>query len=287
MKKLNSECISFINASKIYNVNSDIQRKALNNITLTIEKGDFVGIAGMNGSGKSTLTRMINGLILPTDGEVRINGMSTLDRKNIKNIRNLVGMVFQNPDNQIVSPIVEEDIAFGPINLGFSKQEVKERTDWALKVLKLEELRYYSPHLLSGGQKQKVAIASALAMRPSYLILDEPTAMLDNVSKNELLSILKFLNREFGMTIILISHMMEDMVEANRLIVVERGEIYLDDIPWKLFVNSEELRKVGISPPKIVCLLNKLRKRGHKINNNVMTLNQVEECICQLLKQKI
>jgi energy-coupling factor transport system ATP-binding protein len=287
VKKLNSECISFINVSKIYNANSDMERKALNNVTLTIEKGDFVGIAGMNSSGKSTLVRMINGLIFPSGGEVKINGMSTLDRKNIKNIRNLVGMVFQNPDNQIVSPIVEEDIAFGPINLGLTKQEVKERTDWVLKVLKLEELRYHSPHLLSGGQKQKVAIASALAMRPSYLILDEPTAMLDNVSRNELLSILKFLNRDFGMTIILISHRMEDMVEANRLIVLERGEIYLDDIPWKLFVNNEKLRAVGISIPKIVSLMNKLRGRGYKINNNVVTLKQVEECICQLLKQKI
>lgn len=287
MKKLNSECISFINASKIYNANSDMERKALNNITLTIEKGDFVGIAGMNGSGKSTLVRMINGLILPTNGEVRINGIRTLDRKNIKHIRNLVGMVFQNPDNQIVNPIVEDDIAFGPINLGLSKQEVKERTDWALKVLNLERIRYHSPHLLSGGQKQKVAIASALAMRPSYLVLDEPTAMLDNDSRNELLSILKFLNSEFGMTIILISHRMEDMAEANRLIVVERGEIYLDDTPWKLFVHPEKLAKLGISPPKIVCLMNKLRERGHNIDNNVMTLNQVEECICQLLKQKI
>lgn len=287
MKKLNSECISFINASKIYNANSDMERKALNNITLTIEKGDFVGIAGMNGSGKSTLVRMINGLIFPTNGEVRINGIRTLDRKNIKHIRNLVGMVFQNPDNQIVNPIVEDDIAFGPINLGLSKQEVKERTDWALKVLNLERIRYHSPHLLSGGQKQKVAIASALAMRPSYLVLDEPTAMLDNDSRNELLSILKFLNSEFGMTIILISHRMEDMAEANRLIVVERGEIYLDDTPWKLFVHPEKLAKLGISPPKIVCLMNKLRERGHNIDNNVMTLNQVEECICQLLKQKI
>lgn len=284
---MNSECISFINASKIYNANSDMERKALNNITLTIEKGDFVGIAGMNGSGKSTLVRMINGLIFPTNGEVRINGIRTLDRKNIKHIRNLVGMVFQNPDNQIVNPIVEDDIAFGPINLGLSKQEVKERTDWALKVLNLERIRYHSPHLLSGGQKQKVAIASALAMRPSYLVLDEPTAMLDNDSRNELLSILKFLNSEFGMTIILISHRMEDMAEANRLIVVERGEIYLDDTPWKLFVHPEKLAKLGISPPKIVCLMNKLRERGHNIDNNVMTLNQVEECICQLLKQKI
>jgi energy-coupling factor transport system ATP-binding protein len=250
---------------------------------LTIQKGDFVGIAGMNGSGKSTLARMINGLILPSSGEVKINDMNTSNRKNIKKIRSLVGMLFQNPDNQIISPVVEEDIAFGPINLGFSYNEVKERVDWALRVLGLEEFRYHSPHLLSGGQKQKVAIASALAMRPSYLILDEPTSMLDNSSREELIETLKFLNKELGITIILISHLMEDMVHANRLIILDNGEVYLDDVPWKLFIFPEKLKEVGISPPKIVCLLNKLRERGHKIDNNITTLKQVEEFICQLL----
>lgn len=284
---MDRECIIFNNVYKKFNINDSIEKVALSNITLTIERGDFVGIAGTNGSGKSTFARMVNGLILPTSGEVKINGMSTSNRKNIKKIRSLVGMLFQNPDNQIVSPIVEEDIAFGPINLGLSSQEVKERTDWALQVLGLEEFRYHSPHLLSGGQKQKVAIASALAMRPSYLILDEPTSMLDNVSRSELISTLKFLNSKFGITIVLISHLMEDMAEANRLIVLNKGEIYLDDMPWKLFVNPEKLKEVSISPPKIVYLLNKLRERGHKIDNNIVTLDQLEGFICRLLKQKI
>lgn len=284
---MDRECIIFNNVCKKFNINDSIEKVALSNITLTIERGDFVGIAGTNGSGKSTFARMINGLILPTSGEVKINGMSTSNRKNIKKIRSLVGMLFQNPDNQIVSPIVEEDIAFGPINLGLSSQEVKERTDWALQVLGLEEFRCHSPHLLSGGQKQKVAIASALAMRPSYLILDEPTSMLDNVSRSELISTLKFLNSKFGITIVLISHLMEDMAEANRLIVLNKGEIYLDDVPWKLFVNPEKLKEVSISPPKIVYLLNKLRERGHKIDNNIVTLDQLEGFICRLLKQKI
>jgi energy-coupling factor transport system ATP-binding protein len=281
---MDHECISFVNASKIYNAHSTIEKKALNNITITIKQGDFVGIAGMNGSGKSTLARMINGLILPSSGEVKINGMSTSNRKDIKKIRSLVGMLFQNPDNQIVSPIVEEDVAFGPINLGLSKQEVKERTDWALKVLDIEKFRHHSPHLLSGGQKQKVAIASALAMRPSYLILDEPTSMLDNESRNELLSTLKFLNSKFGITIVLISHLMEDMSNANRLVILDKGEIYLDDIPWRLFSYPGKLKEVGISQPKIVSLLDKLRERGHKIDSNIITVDQMEEYICRLLK---
>ena len=284
MRNLNNECIKFINVSKAYNINSNIERNALTNITFTINKGDFVGIAGKNGSGKSTLVRMINGLILPTSGEVRVNGMNTLHREKIKNIRSLAGMVFQNPNNQIISPIVEEDISFGPSNLGLSKQEIKERTDWALKILNLEKFRYSSPHLLSGGEKQKVAIASALAMRPSYLVLDEPTAMLDNESRKELLSILKLLNEKFKMTIILISHRMEDMAEANRLVVLEKGEIYLDNIPWKLFIYPEKLEKLGISPPRLLSLMSRLREIGYDIENNITTLNQAEECICRLLK---
>ena len=278
------ESINFINASKIYNSGSAAEKKALNNITLNIKHGEFVGIAGMNGSGKSTLARMINGLILPSSGIVQINGMSTGNRKDIKKIRSLVGMLFQNPDNQIISPIVEEDVAFGPINLGLSKQEVKERTDWALKVLGIEKLREQSPYMLSGGQKQKVAIASALAMKPSYLVLDEPTSMLDNESRTEFLSTLKFLNSRLGITIVLISHLMEDMSDADRIVIMNKGEIYLDDIPWKLFSCPEKLKEAGISPPKIVCLLDKLRERGYEIDSNIITVNQMEEYICRLLK---
>lgn len=278
------EGISFINASKIYNSGSAAEKRALNNITLNINQGDFVGIAGMNGSGKSTLARMINGLILPSSGIVRINGMSTGNRRDIKKIRSLIGMLFQNPDNQIISPVVEEDVSFGPMNLGLSRQEIKERTDWALQVLGIENLRHCSPNMLSGGQKQKVAIASALAMRPSYLILDEPTSMLDNESRMELLSELKYLNSRLHITIVLISHLMEDMCHANRLIILNKGEIFQDDVPYKLFTDEEKLKAAGISPPKIVSLLNKLRDKGYKIDNNIITADQMEEYICQLLK---
>lgn len=278
------ECIEFKNVSKIFNVGSPIEKCALSKMTLTINQGEFVGIAGMNGSGKSTLARMINGLILPSFGEVVVNGMNTSNKMNDKKIRSLVGMLFQNPANQIISPVVEEDVAFGPINMGLSFSEVQERTNWALKVLGLEELRDHSPHLLSGGQKQKVAIASALAMRPSYLILDEPTSMLDNESRRELLATLRFLNSELGITIVLISHHMDDMAEVNRLIVLNKGQICYDDIPWRLFTNPEKLMGVGISVPRIVYLLNSLRERGHKIDQKVITLDQSEKFICRLLK---
>lgn len=276
--------IRFVNVSKVYNIGTHLEKYALNNISLTIKQGEFIGIAGMNGSGKSTFARMINGLILPTSGQVFIDGMSTADRKSIKKIRKLVGMLFQNPDNQIVSPIVEEDVAFGPSNLSLSNLEIKERVNWALNVLDIEELRFRSPNLLSGGQKQKVAIASALAVKPSYLVLDEPTSMLDTPSRQELLSTLNYLNESLNITIILISHYMEDMVDASRLIIFNKGEIYLDAPPFKLFASPEKLDGVGISPPEIVILLNNLRRRGIKIDEKIMTSNKLEDYVCELLK---
>ncbi|MEQ8155071.1 MAG: ATP-binding cassette domain-containing protein [Clostridiaceae bacterium] len=281
---MKGEGISFLNVSKVFRTGNSPESRALDNVTLNISKGEFVGITGSNGSGKSTLVRMINGLILPSEGEVKINGMSTSDYLNIKNIRTQVGMMFQNPDNQIVSPVVEEDIAFGPLNLGIPKSEVKERTDWALNVLDIEEFRYDSPHLLSGGQKQKVAIASALAMKSSYLVLDEPTSMLDNASRNELISILKFLNKSLNITIVLVSHFMEDLVEADRLIVLNKGKICIDEKPWKALIRCQELKESGVGVPGLVQLLNGLRERGHKIDEDIVTFNQVEEFLWSALK---
>lgn len=205
----------------------------------------------------------------------------------IEAVLSLVGMLFQNPDNQIVSPIVEEDVAFGPSNLCLSNSEIRERVDWALKVLDIDEFRFHSPHLLSGVQKQKVAIASALAMKPSYLVLDEPTSMLDTSSRQELLSTLKYLNSSLKITVVIISHYMEDMADVNRLIVFNKGEIYLDAPPWELFASPEKLEDVGISPPEIEILLNNLRKRGIKIDKKIMTLRQMEDFVCELLKLRI
>lgn len=257
--------------------NSTAGKAALKNIDLTIGPGEFVGIIGRNGSGKTTLARLINGLILPTTGKVLINGLDTTDNRSLTEIRRQVGMVFQNPDNQIISSIVEEDIAFGPENLGCSAREVKERVDWALKAVGMEEMRQHAPHLLSGGQKQKIAIAAVLAMRPNYLILDEPTSMLDPRGRLELIENLRILNKEHGITIILTSHQMEDFAYAGRLLVLEQGELYLDDTPAKIFYSTEKLAKVGLTPPETVQLINGLRHRGCRIENDLISAEQLVE----------
>jgi len=274
--------IELINVTKKYFSVHSQQKVALKDINLTIHQGEFVGLVGLNGSGKSTLARLMNGLIQPTEGKVLVNGMNTSDKDLLVEIRRHVGMVFQNPDNQIISSIVEEDISFGPVNLKLSQTEVRDRIDWALKVLGLEELRYHAPHLLSGGQKQKVAIASALAMRPSYLILDEPTSMLDSEGRHELFETLRTLNKNYGMTIILISHHMEDVAGAERLIVLDQGTVYLEGAPWEVFASTEELSKVKLVPPEIFQITRNLRKKGHRIDQTITTLQQMVEYICQL-----
>ncbi len=273
--------ICLINVTKEYATGRSHKKRALDNITLTINQGEFVGLVGMNGSGKSTMARLINGLILPTAGKVFVNGLDTADRKSIIEIRRHVGMVFQNPDNQIVSPIVEEDVAFGPENLGFSAAEVKERIDWALQSTGMDKLRHHAPYLLSGGQKQKVAIAAALSMRPDYLILDEPTSMLDPGGKNELIENLKMLNEKYGITVVLISHHMEDVVHADRLIVLDQGQIYLKGTSREVFT-AKKFSGAGFKPPEIVQLAGNLRKRGHMIDENIITVQQMVEYICQL-----
>lgn len=273
--------IELINVTKEYATGRSHKKCALDNITLTINQGEFVGLVGMNGSGKSTLARLINGLILPTAGKVFVNGIDTADRKSIIEIRRHVGMVFQNPDNQIVSPIVEEDVAFGPENLGCYADEVKERIDWALQATGMDELRHHAPYLLSGGQKQKVAIAAALSMRPDYLILDEPTSMLDPGGKYDLIENLKMLNEKYGITVMLISHHMEDVVHADRLIVLDQGQIYLEGTPREVF-SSKNFSSAGFKPPGIVQLVSNLRKRGHMIDENIITVQQMVEYICRL-----
>lgn len=270
--------IELVNVTKEYS-NGHITKIALKNIDLSIHQGEFIGLVGMNGSGKSTLARLINGLIQPTTGKILINGMDTSDRKLLMEIRRNVGMVFQNPDNQIISSIVEEDIAFGPENLGLSPGEVKERVNWALRVVGLEELRHHAPDLLSGGQKQKVAIASALVMRPAHLILDEPTSMLDSKGRQELIKTLQTLNKQYNITIVLISHLMEDVATADRLIVLDQGSVCLKGTPGEVFHST---LNPGIKPPEIVQLTSNLRKRGHRIDKDIITVEQLVEYICQL-----
>lgn len=274
--------IELIDVSKEYNTGHSGKKRALKNINLTIRQGEYVGLIGMNGSGKTTLARLINGLIQPTAGKVYVKGLDTADRSSLNEIRHLVGMVFQNPDNQIISSIVEEDIAFGPENLRLPPSEVKERIDWALQAVGLAELRHHAPYLLSGGQKQKVTIASALAMRPACLVLDEPTSMLDPRGREELIINLKELNEKHGITIILISHNMEDVVDAQRLIVLDDGAVCLEGAPCEVFTSEEYLISTGLKPPEIVQLANGLRKRGHAIDKKIISMQQMVEYICQL-----
>ncbi len=273
-----NEKIELLNITKTYKHAGSLIY-ALNNINLTIPQGQFVGIVGMNGSGKTTLARLLNGLILPSSGKVLVNGMDTTDPRYHKDIRRLVGMVFQNPDNQIINPIVEEEVAFGVQNLHFSAAEVSRRVTWALQAVGLTDLRHHAPHLLSGGQKQRLAVAAALAMRPAYLVLDEPTSMLDQSGRRELILCLEELRREHGITIIMISHVMEEVARADRLIVLYQGNIHLDGSPWEVF-SSPEFEHIGMTPPPIARLTNVLIEQEHQIDKRIVTFEQMVEFLC-------
>jgi len=272
--------IELINVTKKYKT-AGTENTALKDITLTIRQGEFIGLMGMNGSGKSTLARLFNGLIKPTEGKIYVNGMDTGCPENIMKIRRLVGMVFQNPDNQLICPVVEEEIAFGLENLGLSITEINGRIAWALQALSLEEKKYHAPHLLSGGQKQKVALASVLAMLPDYLILDEPMSMLDPTSRWELMEHLRTLNTQKGMTIVLSSHNPEDLIHAKRLIVIDHGSVYLQGTPAEVYAQQTELAAIGLEPPGIYQLINQLVKEKHYIADNVKTIPELVDTICQ------
>lgn len=273
-----NEKIEVLNVTKTYQRAGSLVY-ALNNVSLTITRGQFIGIVGMNGSGKTTLARMLNGLILATSGKVMINGLDTTDPRYHKDIRRLVGMVFQNPDNQIISPIVEEEVAFGAQNLHLSAVEVSQRVTWALQAVGLTDLRHHAPHLLSGGEKQRLAVAAALAMRPAYLVLDEPTSMLDQSGRRELILCLEELRREHGITIIMISHFMEEVALADRLIVLHQGTIHLDGPPWEVF-SSPEFEHIGMTPPPIARLTNILIEQEHEIDKRIVTFEQMAEFLC-------
>jgi energy-coupling factor transport system ATP-binding protein len=273
--------IELVNVTKEYKMGQPLSKVALKDINLTVRQGEFIGLLGMNGSGKSTLARLVNGLIKPTAGKIFVNGLDTAKSRSLIDIRRQVGMVFQNPDNQIISSILEEEVAFGPENLGLSQVEVKERVEWALAAVGLTDLRKHAPHLLSGGQKQKVAIASALAMRPSHLVLDEPTSMLDPRGRRELAEILMDLNQKYNITIILISHNMEDVVNADRIVVLNQGSVYLEGTPSEVFTSAEKLAKAGLKPPEIVQLAQNLRRSGHPVDREIVTVRQMVEYLCQ------
>ncbi len=254
--------IDLQNVSFIYPDEMDPDKLILRELSLTIEEGSFVAVLGHNGSGKSTLAKLLNAIHLPTEGDVRIGGMNTKDEALLFPIRSTIGTVFQNPDNQIVASIVEEDVAFAPENLGVPPLELRARVDAALRMVGMYDFRLHAPHLLSGGQKQRVAIAGVLSMEPRCLVLDEATAMLDPVGRREIMDTIHTLVRERGMTVLLITHHMDEAAEAERVIVMTRGRVSADGTPKEVFTQVEALRAAGLSVPDTVKLLSALREEG-------------------------
>ena len=234
----------------------------LDGVSLSIEEGSFVAVLGHNGCGKSTLAKHMNAILLPSGGTVYVDGINTADEDRLLDIRRTVGMVFQNPDNQIVANVVEEDVAFGPENLGVPPEEIRRRVDDALKAVGMYQFREHAPHLLSGGQKQRVAIAGVIAMQPRCIVLDEPTAMLDPIGRQDVLRTIKQLNRERGVTVVLITHHMDEAAQAERLIVMSKGKVVGDGPPREVFAQVEALESVGLTVPHTVRLLWELRQEG-------------------------
>ena len=255
---------------------------ALKGVDLTIEQGSFVVVLGHNGSGKSTLAKTLNGVLLPCGGHVYVEGMDTLDEHLLLAIRRTVGMVFQNPDNQIVANVVEEDVAFAPENLGVSSREIRQRVDDALAAVGMGEFARHAPHLLSGGQKQRIAIAGVLAMEPECIVLDEATAMLDPVGRREVLSAVHRLNREKGITVVLITHHMAEAEEADRVIVMNDGEAAMDGTPREIFAQVERLHELGLAAPDTVELMQRLNRQGEHLPLTAIT---VEECADALYRR--
>ena len=247
---------------------------AVDNLSLNIERGSFTVILGHNGSGKSTLAKMLNGLNKPTTGDILVDGINTKDEETEIEVKRKVGMVFQNPDNQLVASIVEDDVAFGPENLGLKPEVIRERVDEALKAVGMYEFRKSTPHRLSGGQKQRVAIAGIIAMKPECLVLDEPTAMLDPKGRAEIIETILKLNRENKITVVLITHYMEEAENADRVIVMNDGKIVDDGTPREVFKNVEALKKVGLDVPQTTELLYLLKQNGYRVNTNVISIKE-------------
>ena len=255
--------------------------QALNGVSLDIAAGEFVAVIGANGSGKSTLARHLNALLLPSEGKCIVAGMDTADDNNLWNIRQHVGMVFQNPDNQIVAAIVEEDVAFGPENIGVPPAEIRTRVDRALSAVGMTEYAKHAPHLLSGGQKQRVAIAGVLALEPDCIVLDEPTAMLDPRGRSEIVSTVKRLNREKNITVVYITHYMEEAMQADRVIAMEHGQIKLDGTPEEVFAHVRELHAMGLETPLAAQIAYDLRQKGMNLPDGIISNEELTEELCR------
>ena len=256
--------------------------EVLKDVSLTIEDGEFVAVLGHNGSGKSTFAKHLNAILLPMGGKVYIDGVDTSDEQCLWDIRSKVGMVFQNPDNQIVASIVEEDVAFAPENLAIPPDEIQERVDNALEAVGMLEYRNHSPHMLSGGQKQRVAIAGIIAMKPKIIVMDEPTAMLDPIGRREVMKTIETLNSKYGITIVLITHNMDEAVKAQRVVVIDSGKVIIDDTPRNVFKNVDMIRSIGLDVPQATLLAHELRKNGFDVRDDVLTVDECTEEIFRL-----
>ena len=264
----------------------EMQTLALRDVSVSIEKGSFVVVLGHNGSGKSTFAKCLNAVLLPCGGKVYVEGMDTQDEALLLEIRRRVGMVFQNPDNQIVANVVEEDVAFAPENLGVPTEEIRRRVDAALAAVDMTAFTTHAPHLLSGGQKQRVAIAGVIAMEPACIVLDEATAMLDPVGRQEVLSAVHKLNREKGITVVLITHHINEAEDADRVIVMDDGQVVLDGGPREVFTKVEALRSMGLTVPDTIDLLDRLRRDGVAVPPDALTVEECADAISAALGKK-
>lgn len=254
--------------------------RAIDDVSFTVERGSFTAVIGQNGSGKSTLAKNINGLLVPTSGKIYVDGLDTSDEDNIWDVRQKVAMVFQNPDNQIVSSIVEDDVAFGPENLGVDPAEIRVRVDEALMGVEMYEHRKKAPHLLSGGQKQRIAIAGAVAMEPECIVFDEPTAMLDPKGRKEVLEVIKKLNAK-GITVLLITHFMEEAAQADKIVVMDDGVVKMVGTPDEIFLRADELKALSLGVPPAVDLAIKLRERDIDIPEGILTIDEMVDHLCR------
>lgn len=278
-----SEIIRTENLCFSYENDDEKSEAALKNVSISVKKGEFVALLGHNGSGKSTIAKHFNAILLPTGGKVYVDTMDTGNEELLTEIRRRVGMVFQNPDNQLVATIVEEDVAFGPENLGIPSAEIRQRVDDALKAVGMYEYRLHAPHKLSGGQKQRIAIAGIIAMKPECIVLDEPTAMLDPRGRDEVMKVITSLCREHGITVVLITHYMDEAAQADRVIVIDNGSILIEGEPREVFTQTKLLRSHGLDVPQAVELAQRLKAEGIDMPDDILTPEECAQAIAKLI----
>ena len=282
---MDNAMIKCINVSYKYVRNTENgteEKYALKNVNLNVNKGEFLVVLGHNGSGKSTIAKHMNALLTPTEGTVIVDGIDTHDEDKIWDVRAKAGMVFQNPDNQLVATIVEEDVAFGPENLGIEPSEIRRRVDDSLEKVGMSEYKSHAPHLLSGGQKQRIAIAGILAIQPECIIFDEPTAMLDPSGRKEVMKTIKELNEKHGITIVLITHYMDEAAQADRIVVIDEGKVKMEGTPREIFPQVERMKSIGLDVPQVTELAYELKKAGININEKILNVDEMVEELCQL-----